>query len=89
VCTLGELYPAHVLIDDEDRPSAVLDWTTAKVSDPGRDFAAQHMTAGPEAFAITVDTYEHAGWPAPGRAWPTTASSWPAPAPSGMQCSRW
>lgn len=69
VCTHGELYPAHVLIDDDERPTAVLDWTTAKVADPGRDFALHHMIAGPEAFAITVEAYERAG----GRTWPRLA----------------
>ncbi|GEK80010.1 macrolide 2'-phosphotransferase [Agrococcus baldri] len=69
VCTHGELYPAHVLIDEHERPTAVLDWTTAKVSDPGRDFAAHHMVAGDESFALTVAEYERAG----GRTWPRLA----------------
>lgn len=69
VVTHGELYPAHVLIDEQERPTAVLDWTTAKVGDPGRDFALHLMVAGAEAFAVTVDAYERAG----GRTWPRLA----------------
>ncbi|MGC5614577.1 macrolide 2'-phosphotransferase [Georgenia sp. Z1491] len=69
VLTHGELYPAHVLVDEADRPTAVLDWTTAKVSDPGADLALHHATAGREAFAVTLEAYEDAG----GRTWPRLA----------------
>lgn len=69
VFTHGELYPAHVLIDADDRITGVLDWTTAKVSDPARDFAFQHAMASPESFARTVDAYVQAG----GRVWPALA----------------
>lgn len=68
VLTHGELYPAHVLVDGE-RPVGVLDWTTAKVSDPAVDLALHHMTAGQAAFAETLAAYERAG----GRIWPRLA----------------
>jgi aminoglycoside phosphotransferase (APT) family kinase protein len=58
--THGELYAAHVLIDTPARIVGVLDWTTAKVSDPAIDFTYQHMM-GPAAFATTVDAYLEAG----------------------------
>ena len=64
--THGELYPAHILIDADDPITGVLDWTTAKVSDPARDFVFQHAMASPESFALTVDAYVDAG----GRVWP-------------------
>lgn len=64
--THGELYPAHVLVDAEENITGVIDWTTAKVSDPARDFAFQRAIASPEAFAATVDAYARAG----GRVWP-------------------
>ncbi|WP_225219054.1 macrolide 2'-phosphotransferase, partial [Arthrobacter gallicola] len=38
VLTHGELYPAHLLLDEADRVVSVLDWTTAKVSDPALEF---------------------------------------------------
>jgi len=66
VFTHGELYPAHVLIEDDDAVSGVLDWTTARVDDPARDFMYQHAFAPPEAFAATVAAYAEAG----GRDWP-------------------
>jgi macrolide phosphotransferase len=58
--THGELYPAHVLIDDDALVCAVLDWTTAKVDDPALDFTFQQMLAGP-SFDVTVKAYEEAG----------------------------
>ena len=33
--THGELYPAHLLLGGDSRIRSVLDWTTAKVGDPG------------------------------------------------------
>lgn len=66
VLTHGELYPAHVLVDAEDEITGVLDWTTARVTDPARDFVYQHAMAGPEAFALTVASYVEAG----GQVWP-------------------
>lgn len=58
--THGELYPAHVLIDDDCQVLSVLDWTTAKVGDPAVDFVFQHMM-GEAPFALTVAAYEEAG----------------------------
>ncbi|MBE7447473.1 MAG: phosphotransferase [Kofleriaceae bacterium] len=69
VLTHGELYPAHVLIDADDTITGVLDWTTARVSDPARDFAFQHAMTSPEIFALTVDAYVRGG----GRVWPRLA----------------
>ncbi len=58
VLTHGELYPAHLLLDDGDRILSVLDWTTAGVGDPALDFMYQHLIAPPESFAATVRAYE-------------------------------
>ncbi|WP_299166212.1 macrolide 2'-phosphotransferase [uncultured Arthrobacter sp.] len=57
VFTHGELYPAHLLLDGDDRIVAALDWTTAKVSDPALDFVYQFLIAPPERFATTVNAY--------------------------------
>lgn len=67
VFTHGEIYPAHVLIDAEDRITGVLDWTTAKVGDPARDFAFQQAMTSPATFARTVESYEAAGGRVPPR----------------------
>lgn len=68
VLTHGEIYPGHTLIRD-GRVSAVLDWTTASVGDPARDFSFHQATATPEAFQMTVDRYVRGG----GRVWPRLA----------------
>lgn len=58
--THGELYAAHVLVEDPSRIVGVLDWTTAQVGDPAVDFTYQHMM-GPAAFEATVAAYLEAG----------------------------
>ncbi|GAB3536263.1 macrolide 2'-phosphotransferase MphH [Arthrobacter tecti] len=57
VLTHGELYPAHLLLDEGSRIVSALDWTTARVSDPALDFMYQFIIAPPEQFAATVDAY--------------------------------
>ncbi len=69
VFTHGELYPAHVLVDEDDTVTGVLDWTTARGDDPARDFMYQQAFAPPEAFATTVRAYVAAG----GETWPRLA----------------
>ncbi|NUL46260.1 phosphotransferase [Cellulosimicrobium funkei] len=65
VLTHGEVYPAHALVVDEEI-TGVLDWTTASVGDPARDFAIHHAMVTPEVFASTLDEYVRRG----GRTWP-------------------
>ncbi|WP_300345014.1 macrolide 2'-phosphotransferase [Nesterenkonia sp.] len=69
VMTHGEMYPAHVLLSESGEITGVLDWTTARVDDPGRDFAYQFSIGGQEAFSRTVEAYEQAG----GEVWPHLA----------------
>ncbi|RKG93323.1 macrolide 2'-phosphotransferase [Corallococcus terminator] len=59
--THGELYPAHVLLAPDDTITGVLDWTTAKVGDPARDFVFQRMLGVDAVFEATVDAYVKAG----------------------------
>ncbi len=60
VLTHGELYAAHLLVDEALEVRSVLDWTTAKVGDPALDFAYQHLIAG-SGFEATVRAYLDAG----------------------------
>lgn len=69
VLTHGELYAAHTLVDEEDGIVGVLDWTTAAVGDPGRDFMLHHASAPAELFQVTVDRYVERG----GTVWPRLA----------------
>ncbi|GAA1497368.1 macrolide 2'-phosphotransferase [Paeniglutamicibacter kerguelensis] len=63
VFTHGELYPAHLLLQSGVKICSVLDWTTARVTDPAVEFMYHYMLASPEAFAMTVRAYEAAGGP--------------------------
>lgn len=57
VFTHGELYPAHLLLDEREEIVSVLDWTTAKVSDPAIDFAFHCMISSADIFERTVALY--------------------------------
>ncbi|WNZ65242.1 macrolide 2'-phosphotransferase [Myxococcus sp. MxC21-1] len=65
--THGEMYPAHVLLAPDDTITGVLDWTTAKVGDPARDFVFQKMLGVDAVFEATVDAYVKAGGRVPDR----------------------
>lgn len=59
VLTHGELYPAHLLLDEADRIVSVLDWTTAKISDPALEFMYVHLIS-PDSFDEVVRLYQDA-----------------------------
>lgn len=66
--THGEIYPAHLLLTDQNIVG-VLDWTTANVSDPAKDFQFHRASVSKQTFEATVKTYiEHGG-----RVWPKFA----------------
>ncbi len=62
--THGEIYPAHQLMDGPVI-LGLLDWTTASVGDPARDFAFHQASVSPETFDATVRQYVDRG----GRVW--------------------
>lgn len=66
--THGEVYPAHQLMDGPTNLS-ILDWTTAAISDPARDFMFHHASVSAAAFDATIAGYVQAG----GRVWPKFA----------------
>lgn len=66
--THGEIYPAHQLLEGE-RIVGILDWTTASVSDPAKDFVFHQASVPAEAFEATVRRYVECG----GRVWPELA----------------
>ncbi|MBS9372193.1 macrolide 2'-phosphotransferase [Rhodococcus sp. B50] len=61
VMTHGEIYPAHVLLDEDGVVTGVLDWTTARVDDPARDLASQYGAAGEDMLRVTLAAYGAAG----------------------------
>ncbi len=48
----------------------MIDWTTARVDDPARDFSFQLGAAGDDMLQVAVDAYVAAG----GRTWPGLAT---------------
>ena len=66
--THGEVYPAHQLMDGPTNLS-ILDWTTAAISDPARDFMFHRASVSAAAFEATIAHYVQAG----GRVWPRFA----------------
>lgn len=68
VLTHGEVYPAHLLLTDE-KIVGVLDWTTAAIGDPARDFVFHRASVSDRSFDATVRRYVERG----GRVWPKLA----------------
>ncbi|GAA1848717.1 macrolide 2'-phosphotransferase [Brevibacterium marinum] len=66
--THGEVYPAHQLMDGAKNLS-ILDWTTAAIGDPARDFMFHHSSVSAQAFDATIRRYVDKG----GRVWPKFA----------------
>lgn len=62
----GDLHPGHLLLDPDGAIRGVLDWTEARVGDPGTDLAVAFGCLGRTAFADLVARFERAG----GRIWP-------------------
>ncbi|MCU4296699.1 aminoglycoside phosphotransferase [Brevibacterium permense] len=63
--THGEVYPAHQLMDGSVNLS-ILDWTTAAIGDPARDFMFHHASVSASAFENMSARYVEAGgliWP--------------------------
>lgn len=64
--THGDLHPGHMLLDDAGRITGVLDWTEARVTDPGVDLAMFAGCFGRAALERLVPRFERRG----GRTWP-------------------
>jgi macrolide phosphotransferase len=65
----GDLYVGHVLVDNTERVSGMIDWSEARVDDPAIDMASHLMVFGEAGLAKLLLTYEAAG----GRVWPRIA----------------
>lgn len=65
----GDLYVGHVLVDNTERVSGMIDWSEARVDDPAIDMASHLMVFGEAGLAKLLVGYEAAG----GRVWPRIA----------------
>lgn len=62
----GDLYPGHMLIDEDFSVTGIIDWTEAKVADVSNDFTAHYMLFGEEELEKLILAYQKAG----GYTWP-------------------
>ncbi|WP_028594670.1 macrolide 2'-phosphotransferase [Paenibacillus assamensis] len=62
----GDLHPPHIIIDEQQRVTGLLDWTEAEVANPGTDFVLYSAIFGEERLEDLLTRYEAAG----GRVWP-------------------
>ncbi|TVX89669.1 macrolide 2'-phosphotransferase [Paenibacillus agilis] len=62
----GDLHPPHIIIDEQQRVTGLLDWTEAEVANPGTDFVLYCAVFGEERLEELLTRYEEAG----GRVWP-------------------
>lgn len=65
----GDLHPGHILVDDEQRVTGILDWSEAHVGDPATDFSLLYASAGLDTLTSLLGHYAAAG----GRVWPRMA----------------
>lgn len=53
----GDLYARHLLVDDQDRPTGVIDWGDLHVGDPAVDLALVHSFLPPSAHGVFCHSY--------------------------------
>ncbi|CAG7617893.1 macrolide 2'-phosphotransferase [Paenibacillus allorhizosphaerae] len=62
----GDLHPPHILVDEAQRVTGLIDWTEAEIADPGKDFVIYFALFGEEGLRDLLRRYERAGgivWP--------------------------
>ncbi|CAM2774728.1 macrolide 2'-phosphotransferase [Paenibacillus taichungensis] len=62
----GDLHPPHIIVDDAQRVTGLIDWTEAEIADPGKDFVIYYALFEEEGLRNLLNRYEKAG----GRTWP-------------------
>lgn len=62
----GDLYPGHMLLNENFSVIGIIDWTEAKLADPSNDFTAHYMLFGEEELGKLLSAYQAAG----GYTWP-------------------
>ncbi|KEP31311.1 macrolide 2'-phosphotransferase [Bacillus safensis] len=62
----GDLHPGHILIDENQCVTGVIDWTEVGIGDVSVDFLSHQLLFGKEGLTKLIHAYEKAG----GRTWP-------------------
>ncbi|WP_410768921.1 macrolide 2'-phosphotransferase [Fontibacillus sp. BL9] len=62
----GDLHPPHILVDETQRVTGMIDWTEAEFADPGKDFVIFYALFGQDGLRDLLRRYERFG----GTVWP-------------------
>ncbi|WP_440114705.1 macrolide 2'-phosphotransferase [Paenibacillus sp. QZ-Y1] len=62
----SDLHPPHIIVNDNQRVTGLIDWTEAEIADPGKDFVIYYALFEEEGLRDLLKRYERAG----GRTWP-------------------
>jgi macrolide phosphotransferase len=62
----GDLHPPHILINEGNQVTGLLDWTEAEVTNPGTDFTIYYALFGESGLDVLLNQYQAFG----GRVWP-------------------
>ncbi|WP_340015024.1 macrolide 2'-phosphotransferase [Paenibacillus sp. FSL K6-1318] len=62
----GDLHPPHIIVDDTQRVTGLIDWTESEIADPGKDFVILYGLFQDDGLRDLLKRYEKAG----GRTWP-------------------
>lgn len=65
----GDLYAGHILVNEQNGITGMIDWSEAEISDPSIDFTSHLLLFGEASLARLIRHYETAG----GRVWPRMA----------------
>lgn len=57
----GDFHPGHLLIDETERLTGVIDWTEAKISDPATDLDILYGCFGRSTLETFLEYFEEAG----------------------------
>ncbi|WP_243014338.1 phosphotransferase, partial [Brevibacillus borstelensis] len=60
------LHPPHILINEGNQVTGLLDWTEAEVTNPGTDFTIYYALFGESGLDVLLNQYQAFG----GRVWP-------------------
>lgn len=61
----GDLHPGHIIIDDKNNVTGIIDWSEIGVGDVSVDFLSQQLLFGDEGLKKLIDSYDNAG----GKTW--------------------
>lgn len=57
----GDLHQAHLLVDENDNITGVIDWTEAVIGDPSTDFVFHYMVFGEDGLKTLLKDYQALG----------------------------